>query len=112
MTIDQPLAQRGKAALNGWSGVVSIERPDALLTKLSPEQAACRVLSARTLEYNGRRAVLCSVPYSMVRQFFMAEDEDLIYHEATVTGGTDNAKIQFHGRSNFRGWAYHSGIFN
>ncbi len=86
-----------------WSGVVAIERPE-----WPGPDAACKVFSARAIEFNGQRAVLVHLPYSMVSQFFEAGDEDTVYAEATVQG----EHLQLHGKTNFKEWAYHSAARN
>lgn len=86
-----------------WSGVVSVERP--------PNAAAstpCRVLSARNIEFNGRRAIAVRLPYSAVRHYFQAEDQDQVFVAASLR----DEHLQLHERCNFKEWAHHSGFSN
>lgn len=53
-----------------WEGVVIVVRPE----NYGPG-SMCRVASARTVEFNGKRAISpFDVPYEMVRKYFAAED--------------------------------------
>lgn len=99
---------RGFEAPVKWSGVVSIERPDMLNNPLPVADPLCRVLSARNLAFNGRRAIMTLVPYSLVRHYFQAEDEGQIYVAASLR----EEHLEFHERCDFMEWAYHSGQHN
>lgn len=95
---------KGFSAPIKWSGVVSIERPDVLNNGVLSDNPLCRVLSARNLSFNGRRAVMTTVPYSLVKRFFQAEDEGQIYVSATLR----EQHLEFHDRCDFMEWAYNS----
>jgi len=69
-----------------WSGVVMIERPN--LTNLSyGTDPQCRVMSARTIQLDGKRAIYCELPYSMLKQYFQSEDGDHCFVEAEFKDG-------------------------
>jgi len=61
-----------------WSGVVCIERP-----KNPDDGSVCVVSSARSIIYNGMRAIYCELPYGAVKQYFGAGDaaECYVYAE-------------------------------
>lgn len=99
---------RGFTAPVKWSGVVSIERPDTLNNGLASADPLCRVLSARNLSFNGRRAIMTLVPYSLVRHFFQVEDEGQIYVSASLR----DEHLEFHDRCDFMEWAYYSAPSN
>lgn len=99
---------RGFTAPVKWSGVVSVERPDILNNPLPVSDPLCRVLSARSVDFNGRRAVMTLVPYSLVKHFFQAEDEGQIF----VAASLQDEHLDFHERCDFMEWAYHSGQHN
>jgi len=64
--------ERGTGA---WEGVVIIVRPPA-----ADSNSLCRVASARTVEFNGRRAIApFEVPYTMVRHLFQSADDAETY---------------------------------
>jgi hypothetical protein len=86
-----------------WKGVVAVQRP-----QWSGPDAPCRVFSARAIEFNGRRAVLVDVPYSMVAHYFDSDDDETVYVEAEVI----DQHLQLHGKSNFKEWAYFSASRN
>ena len=52
-----------------WKGVVMIERP-----RNANNDSQCVVTSARTLALDGKRAIKCQLPYSMLRQYFTTFD--------------------------------------
>lgn len=99
----------GYETLPKWSGVVSIERPDLSRTPHVPgDDPACRVLSARTMEFNGRRAIVTHLPYSAVKHYFQAEDADQVFVAASLHG----EHLQLHERCDLKEWAYFSGLNN
>lgn len=62
-----------------WAGVVMIERPN--------ERGMCRVISARTTDYNGLRAICTETPWALAKQFFALEDEGETYRYAEFKDG-------------------------
>lgn len=92
-----------------WAGVVSIDRPDvSRLPHVPFQEPQCRVASARAIEFNGMRAILVHVPYSMVKHFFQSDDEDQVFVAASLSG----EHLQFHERADFREWAHFSASHN
>lgn len=78
---DEPF-ERGSGA---WEGVVIIVRPE------NPgDSSLCRVASARTVEFNGKRAIApFDIAYAAVRHYFAPEDGAEVYVYA-----------EFHDRAN------------
>ena len=86
-----------------WSGVVMIERPD--LSKLPYGcQPMCRVMSARTVQLLGRRAIYELLPYALYAHLFTSQDGDHIFHEAEFNDG----HLEVYGRSNRQEWVMFS----
>lgn len=75
-----------------WAGVVRIERPK----NVGPEDL-CRVISARTLTLNGKRAISEMVPYRAVRHVFKAGDKDYVSLYAEFRHGV----LELHERADF-----------
>lgn len=103
---DAELIDAGAAGIfaqGKWAGVVAIERPE-----WPAPMAPCKVFSARAIEFNGRRAVVHSMPYSAVSQLFNSDDDSVIYVEATLA----DEHLQLHGRADFKDWAYYSARLN
>ena len=71
---------RGSGA---WRGVVAIERP-----KNASKTTPCAIKSARSILYDGKRAVVFSLPYGAVAKFFRAGDGDTVYHYGEFKDGT------------------------
>ena len=69
-----------------WEGVVMIERPD-MQSMAFGEDPQCRVMSARTIQLNGQRAIYCELPYSMLKHFFSSGDGDHCFVEAEFKDG-------------------------
>jgi hypothetical protein len=86
-----------------WEGVVMVIRPD--ISKLSRgdlDNVPCKVLSARTVQFNGMRAINTVMPYYMVRHFFQAGDNDHVFVEAEFKDGVNpdgSGHIEFYKRS-------------
>jgi hypothetical protein len=99
---ESQLLNRGTATT--WSGVVQVERPDGFPTP----DAMCKVYSARTLEFNGARAISVMMPYKAVRHYFQSDDEDVIQVAADLRG----EHLQLHDRCDFKEWAHFSGRNN
>lgn len=99
----------GYATLPKWAGVVSIERPDlARVSHVPGDDPACRILSARTMEFNGRRAIVTHLPYSAVKHYFQAEDAGQVFVQASLS----DEHLQLFERCDFKEWAYFSGLNN
>jgi hypothetical protein len=71
-----------------WTGVVMVERPDTSRQAHVPFGAAplCLVRSARSVAFNGRRAIAAQLPLSMLRQYFTSTDEDHVFVWAELFG--------------------------
>ena len=57
-----------------WQGVVMIERP-----KNPDSDTLCEVSSARSIYYNGLRAIYCKLPYGALKHYFTPEDGSHCY---------------------------------
>ncbi len=88
-----------------WSGVVMIERPDA---SRAPQDAilVARVISARLVHLNGKRAISCFVPYETVAAYFRSDDGDHIFCEAELKG--ECLQIWGKSRSTLADWPKYS----
>jgi hypothetical protein len=86
-----------------WTGVVMVERPD--MTRASHVPFAhgpmCPVRSARSAAYNGRRAIVCQLPYQMLAQFFTSADEDHVFVWAELHG----EHLELRERASLKEWA-------
>lgn len=82
-----------KKGTGDWSGVVMIIRPE-----WPNDQDMCKVLSACTIEYGGRRAIGCMVPYGLVRQYFDAFDgeEVHVFAEYKHVPGPQGGHLEFY----------------
>ena len=88
-----------------WAGVVMVERPD--LTKFPyGVEPNCRVMSARTMQLLGRRAIYCELPYSMFKDYYSAGDGDHIFCEAEFKDG--HLEVYGRARTNLKEWVVHS----
>lgn len=66
-----------------WGGVVMVVRPDPS----KPNNGRVAVMSARTVELGGRRAIRCELPYAMVKGYFGADDGDHVFVDADYLEG-------------------------
>jgi hypothetical protein len=93
-----------------WEGVLMIERLDP--TKISEgDDPMCRVMSARTIQLGGRRAINTRLPYSMVSHLFRAGDLDTCFVEAEFKAdGQGGGHLQFYERSraSLKDWVLYS----
>lgn len=88
-----------------WEGVLMIERPD--LTKLPyGVEPQCRVMSARTIQLNGNRAIYCELPYSMFKSYFASDDGDHIFCEAEFKNG--HLEVYGYAKTNLKEWVLYS----
>ena len=71
---------------NQWEGVVLIERPDMLNMPLDSDPM-CKVVSARTVQFEGKRAINCELPYSMLKDYFESHHGSQCYVEAEFKDG-------------------------
>lgn len=69
-----------------WQGVVMIERPD-LSNLLLDANPMCNVISARTVQFNGERAIHTQLPYKMLKQYFNASHSDHCFVKAEYKDG-------------------------
>lgn len=82
-----------------------IERPD--ISKLSyGVEPMCRVMSARTVQLDGRRAINCELPYSMFAHYFNSDDGDHLFCEAEFKDG--HLEVYGKARTNLKEWVIHS----
>lgn len=84
-----------KRGTGDWEGVVMIERPDLQNLPYGCDPM-CRVMSARTIQLNGQRAIYAELPYSMLKDFFKSDDGDHCFVEAEFKDG----HLEFYKRSN------------
>ena len=63
-----------------WDGAVMLEREDASRT-MTP---TVRIMSARSLVLNGRRAIAERVPYGSVKHYFSTKDGDHVFVRAEL----------------------------
>lgn len=66
-----------------WQGVVQIKRP----SMDGAPGMLCQVKSARTLDFNGLRAIVTEALYAMVKHYFGVEDELSVYVYAELKDG-------------------------
>ena len=88
-----------------WEGVVMIERSDVSKLPYGVEPM-CRVMSARTVQLAGRRAIYCELPYAMFHHFFTSEDGDHIFCEAEFKDG--HLEVYGRARTNIKEWILYS----
>lgn len=71
-----------------WTGVVMIERPDPTRTAhmVLSDGPMCAVRSARSIAYNGKRAIVCALPLSMLQHYFTTSDGDHVFAWAELHG--------------------------
>jgi hypothetical protein len=71
-----------------WTGVVMIERPDPTKTghMVLSDGPMCPVRSARSVAFNGRRAIVCQLPLRMLQHYFKSQDEDHVFAWAELHG--------------------------
>lgn len=83
--LHQPVPHIQRAPDAKWAGVVMIIRPD--LSKLPKgEDPQCRVVSARLLEHDGKRAIAVDLPYAMLAHYFQSDDGDAVEVYAELAG--------------------------
>lgn len=100
ITEEQPPFVRGTGQ---WEGVVMIERPD--LSKLPYGiEPHCRVMSAKTVQLMGRRAIYEELPYALYSHLFTSQDGDHVFHQAEFKDG----HLEVYGRSNRQEWVMFS----
>lgn len=88
-----------------WEGVVMVERPD--MTKLPyGAEPMCRVISARTVQLNGQRAISAAFPYSMFKHYFSSDDGDHIFCEAEFKDG--HLEVYGRAKTNMKEWVIYS----
>lgn len=102
MNTERALFTRGTGQ---WEGVVMVERPDLSRMPYGIEPD-CRVMSARTVQMNGGRAIYCQLPYAMFREHFRAEDGDHIFCEAEFKDG--HLEVYGRARTNLKEWVLFS----
>lgn len=88
-----------------WEGVVMIIRPDPS-RQSQGAQLMCKVVSARTVQLNGKRAINCELPYSMFINYFNSTDKDHIFCEAEFKDG--HLEIYGQARTNLKDWVVYS----
>ena len=71
---------------NHWEGVVMIERPNLINVPLEVDPM-CPVVSARTVQFEGKRAISCELPYSVVKDYFESHHTNQCYLEAEFKDG-------------------------
>ena len=88
-----------------WGGVVMVERPDLSRLPYGVEPM-CRVMSARTVQLAGKRAIYCELPYEMFAHQFRSDDGDCIFLEAEYKDG----HLECYRRSNatLKDWVLYS----
>jgi hypothetical protein len=68
-----------------WDGVVMLERVDPLKAPHTPFGGpVVRVMSARSLALDGRRAIAETVPYAQVKHYFRSKDGDHVFVRAEL----------------------------
>ena len=101
MVAEQPFTR----GTGDWEGVVMIERPDE--SKMSyGEEPMCKVMSARTIQLNGRRAIYEVLPYGLFKQYFRSDDGDHIFCEAEFKDG--HLEVYGRARTNLKEWVLFS----
>lgn len=65
-----------------WQGVIVIERP-----RNPMDTSPCKVMSARSIVYDGRRMISQLLPYALVKQYFRLQDGDSTYWHAELKAG-------------------------
>lgn len=80
-----------KKGTGDWNGVVMIIRPEWPI-----DTDMCKVLSACTIEYGGRRAIGCMVPYGLVRQYFDAFDGQEVHVFAEFKNAPNGGHLEFY----------------
>ena len=102
MTIEQAPLVRGDCQ---WEGVVMIERPD--ISKMPyGSKPMCRVMSAKTVQLNGRRAICEVLPYELFAHIFTSEDGDHVFCEAGYKEG--HLEVFGRARTNLKEWVLYS----
>jgi hypothetical protein len=103
---NEPLAK----GMGDWAGVVMIQRPD--LSKMSlGDRPLCRVMSARTVQFDGRRAIDEWLPYEMFAGYFSSTDGDHIFCESEYkSDGQGGGFLQVYGlaQTNLKEWVIYS----
>lgn len=88
-----------------WEGVVMVERPDTSKMSYGVEPV-CRVMSARTIQLNGRRAIYELLSYKHFKDYFYADDGDHIFCEAEFKDG--HLEVYGRARTNLKEWVLYS----
>ena len=108
MSLEETPLERGAGE---WAGVVMIERPDITRMPFGVDPM-CRVMSARTVQLAGRRAIYERVPYSAVGHLFRSDDGDHIFCEAefkvTDEDGAGHLELYGRARTNLKEWVMFS----
>ena len=88
-----------------WTGVVMIERP-----KRATPDSLCWVRSARTMALDGKRAIVCQLPYKMFAHYFTSLDggDVCVYAEFKDTGGPDGGHLEFYERASKKEFFLHA----
>lgn len=92
-----------QAAIPTWTGVVMIERPDPTRTAHEPfgQPPLCPVRSARSVAYNGRRAIVAQLPLPMLQHYFTSADADHAFVWAELRG----EHLNLLDRADIKAWA-------
>lgn len=93
-----------------WAGVVMIERPDASKASYGQE-LKCRVMSARTVQLNGSRAIYELLPYEMFAPYFQSDAGDHIFCEAEYKSdgqGGGHLEVYRKAQTNLKEWVLFS----
>lgn len=88
-----------------WAGVVMVERAD-MSNQPYGYEPDCRVMSAKTVQMNGARAIYCELPYAMFKSYFKSDDGDHIFCEAEFKDG--HLEVYGRARTNLKEWVLHS----
>ena len=64
-----------------WAGIVAIERPE-----FPAKDTPCRIRSARSLDLNGKRAIVHTLPWAAVAHYYTAEDLEFVCVYAELSG--------------------------
>lgn len=69
-----------------WQGVVMIERPNLINLPLD-SNPMCNVMSARTVQFKGERAIFTQLPYNMLKHYFKSSDGEYCFVKAEFKNG-------------------------
>jgi hypothetical protein len=87
-----------------------IEREDPLSVPVWRE-LMCRVMSARTIQLNGKRAIYVVKPYRVFAEYFRSDDGDHIFCEAeykVLPNGEGALNVYGRARTNLKEWVLYS----